>query len=33
MVYKKDYEDLRVLSVGVGMYPEPKHWVTPKYLV
>src|SRR6266851_6392478 len=25
--YKKDYADLRVLSVGVGVYPEPKHWV------
>jgi predicted patatin/cPLA2 family phospholipase len=30
--YKREYADLRVLSVGVGMYPEPKHWVTPKYL-
>ena len=29
---RKQYADLRVLSVGVGMYPEPKHWVTPKYL-
>jgi predicted patatin/cPLA2 family phospholipase len=29
----KDYADLRVLSVGVGMYPEPKHWITPKYMV
>jgi len=29
----KHYDDLRVLSVGVGMYPEPKHWVTPKYMV
>jgi uncharacterized protein len=28
----RDYSDLRVLSVGVGMYPEPKHWVTPKYM-
>jgi hypothetical protein len=28
----KGYADLRVLSVGVGMYPEPKHWVTPKYM-
>ncbi|HUZ46744.1 MAG TPA: patatin-like phospholipase family protein [Terriglobia bacterium] len=26
----KAYSDLRVVSVGVGMYPEPKHWVTPK---
>lgn len=33
MAYKKGYADLRVLSVGVGMYPEPKHWVTPKYIV
>jgi predicted patatin/cPLA2 family phospholipase len=31
--YGKSYADLRVLSVGVGMYPEPKHWVTPKYMV
>jgi len=29
----KRYDQLRVLSVGVGVYPEPKHWVTPKYLV
>jgi predicted acylesterase/phospholipase RssA len=28
--FKKDYADLRVLSVGVGSYPEPRHWVTPK---
>lgn len=28
----KTYADLRVVSVGVGMYPEPKHWVTPKYM-
>jgi predicted patatin/cPLA2 family phospholipase len=28
----KHYADLRVLSVGVGMYPEPKHWVTPKHM-
>jgi predicted acylesterase/phospholipase RssA len=30
--YGAGYADLRVLSVGVGMYPEPKHWVTPKYM-
>jgi predicted acylesterase/phospholipase RssA len=24
---------LRVVSVGVGVYPEPKHWITPNYLV
>jgi predicted patatin/cPLA2 family phospholipase len=30
--YGKQYADLRVLSVGVGVYPEPKHWVTPKYM-
>jgi uncharacterized protein len=30
--FGKDYADLRVLSVGVGMYPEPKHWVTPRYM-
>jgi hypothetical protein len=28
----RQYADLRVLSVGVGVYPEPKHWITPKYL-
>jgi hypothetical protein len=27
----KHYADLRVLSVGVGMYPEPKNWVSLKY--
>jgi predicted acylesterase/phospholipase RssA len=31
--FKKDYLDLRVLSLGVGNYPEPKHWVTPKHMV
>ena len=30
--FGKSYADLRVLSVGVGIYPEPKHWVTPKYM-
>lgn len=30
--FGRDYDDLRVLSVGVGAYPEPKHWVTPKYM-
>jgi predicted patatin/cPLA2 family phospholipase len=30
--FGKQYEDLRVVSVGVGNYPEPKHWVTPKYM-
>ena len=30
--FGKDYADLRVLSIGVGAYPEPKHWVTPKYM-
>jgi predicted acylesterase/phospholipase RssA len=25
--------ELRVVSVGVGVYPEPKRWVTPKYFV
>ena len=24
--YQKDYADLRVVSVGVGVYPEPKRW-------
>lgn len=23
---------LRVVSVGVGIYPEPKHWITPKHM-
>src|SRR5579862_8760624 len=23
---------LRVVSIGVGVYPEPKHWITPKYM-
>jgi predicted patatin/cPLA2 family phospholipase len=23
---------LRVVSIGVGVYPEPKHWVTPKHI-
>ena len=31
--FGKSYAELRVLSVGVGSYPEPKHWVTPKYMV
>ncbi len=30
--FKKNYADLRVLSVGVGVYPEPKRWGTPKYM-
>ena len=30
--FKKDYPDLRVLSLGVGKYPEPKHWVKPKHM-
>jgi len=29
---RRPHTDLRVLSVGVGMYPEPKHWITPKYM-
>jgi predicted patatin/cPLA2 family phospholipase len=33
MAYKKSYADLRVLSVGVGMYPEPKHFMTPRRVV
>lgn len=33
MAYKKSYADLRVLSVGVGMYPEPKHFITPRRAV
>jgi predicted acylesterase/phospholipase RssA len=27
---KKQHSDLRVVSVGVGIYPEPKRWITPK---
>lgn len=23
---------LRVVSIGVGIYPEPKHWITLKYM-
>jgi predicted acylesterase/phospholipase RssA len=30
--FHKNYADLRVVSVGVGDYPEPKHWITPKYM-
>jgi predicted acylesterase/phospholipase RssA len=30
---KKEYSDLVVVSVGVGVYPEPTNWVTPKYMV
>jgi len=26
----KQHSDLRVVSLGVGVYPEPKHWVAPK---
>lgn len=26
MALKKSYSDLRVVSVGVGVYPEPKRW-------
>lgn len=31
--FSKRPSDLRVVSVGVGVYPEPKRWVTPKYFV
>ncbi len=27
----KAHADLRVVSLGVGTYPEPKHWVAPKH--
>jgi predicted patatin/cPLA2 family phospholipase len=30
---RKDYSDLRVLSVGVGNYPEPKKRISPKYFI
>jgi predicted acylesterase/phospholipase RssA len=30
---KRQHSDLRVVSVGVGVYPEPKRWITPKSLV
>jgi patatin-like phospholipase/acyl hydrolase len=29
---KKSHQDLRVLSIGVGMYPQPKSWLSPKYM-
>ena len=29
---KKTHQDLRVLSVGVGMYPKPDNWMNLKYL-
>lgn len=27
---KKQHSQLRVVSVGVGVYPDPKRWITPK---
>ena len=27
----KTHAELRVVSLGVGVYPEPKHWVAPKH--
>jgi len=30
---QKEYNDLRVLSIGVGVYPEPKRWINPKHFV
>jgi predicted patatin/cPLA2 family phospholipase len=30
---QKEYSDLRVLSIGVGVYPEPKRWINPKHFV
>jgi|SRR5882757_3180155 len=30
---QKDYAHIRVLSIGVGIYPEPKRWVNPKHFV
>jgi predicted acylesterase/phospholipase RssA len=27
----KAHSNLRVVSVGVGVYPEPKHWAAPKH--
>jgi predicted acylesterase/phospholipase RssA len=27
----KPYAELRVVSLGVGVYPEPKHWIAPKH--
>ncbi len=33
MALKKNFEDIRVLSVGVGVYPEPRKWTTPRYWV
>ena len=28
--FEKSHDQLRVLSIGVGNYPEPKHFVTPR---
>jgi len=30
---QKRYDEIRVLSIGVGIYPEPKTWVSPKHVV
>jgi len=30
---KRSHKDVRLLSVGVGEYPEPKTWVNPKHIV
>jgi uncharacterized protein len=30
---KKSHKDIRLLSVGVGEYPEPRTWVNPKHIV
>ena len=30
---KKNHSAIRLLSVGVGEYPEPKRWVNPKHVV
>jgi predicted patatin/cPLA2 family phospholipase len=29
----KTHAELRVVSLGVGVYPEPKHWTAPKHWI
>lgn len=30
---KKSHKDIRLLSIGVGEYPDPKTWINPKHIV
>jgi predicted patatin/cPLA2 family phospholipase len=30
---RKSHRDIRLLSIGVGEYPEPKRWINPKHFV